>query len=58
MTNIELKALRNKLGLSVTRASRQCDVSARTWQRWESGTQSIPEGAVKLFKMINKIDGH
>ena len=55
MTGQELKALRNKLGLSVTKASRQCEVSARSWQRWESGTQSIPEGAIKLFKLLNKV---
>ena len=55
MTGQELKLLRNKLGLSVTKASRQCEVSARTWQRWESESMKIPEGAVKLFKLLNKV---
>ena len=55
VTGKELKALRNYLGLSVTKASRQVEVSARTWQRWEQGTQNIPEGAMKLFKLLNKV---
>lgn len=54
MTGEELKALRNKLGLSVTKASRQVEVSARTWQRWEAGDQDIPAGAVKLFLLLNE----
>ena len=60
MNGSELKKLRNRLGLSVTKASRQVEVAARTWQRWESGTQNIPEGAVKLFLLLNadKIRGH
>ena len=56
MTGRELKALRNKLGLSVTKASRQVEVSARSWQRWESGAQQIPDGALKLFRIINGLE--
>lgn len=56
MTGTELKALRKKLGLSLAQASRQVEVSARTWARWESGVQTIPEGAVKLFRILNKLD--
>ena len=56
MTGRELKALRNKLGLSVTKASRQVEVSARSWQRWESGAQQIPEGALKLFRIVNGLE--
>lgn len=55
MTGRELKKLRNDLGLSVTKASRQVEVAARTWQRWEQGRQDIPEGAVKLFKLLNNV---
>lgn len=62
MTGPELKVLRKKLGLSLAQASKQCEVSVSTWCRWESGEQShdhpkrgIPLGAVKLFKMVNKI---
>lgn len=55
MTGKEIKKLRNDLGLSVTKASRQVEVSARTWQRWESGKWNVPEGAVKLFKLLNGV---
>jgi DNA-binding transcriptional regulator YiaG len=52
----ELKALRKKLGLSLAQASRQVEVSARTWARWESGDQSIPDGALKLFRILNGLE--
>lgn len=55
MTGADLKALRKELGLSLAQASRQVEVSARTWARWEAGDQKIPEGAIKLFKLLNKI---
>ena len=50
----ELKALRKQLGLSLSKASRQVEVSVSTWCRWESGSQRIPEGAMKLFLLLNK----
>lgn len=53
MTGSELKALRKSLGLSLAKASQQVEVSARTWCRWEAGSQPIPLGAIKLFKMLN-----
>jgi DNA-binding transcriptional regulator YiaG len=55
MTGAELKKLRNRLGLSVTAASRQINVSARSWQRWQSGRQKIPAGALELFCLKNKL---
>lgn len=55
MNGSELKALRKELGLSLAQASRQVEVSSRTWCRWEAGNQKIPEGAVKLFKLLNKV---
>ncbi len=56
MTGAELKELRKKLGLSLAAVSRQLEVSARTIARWESGKQKIPEGAIKLFRLLNKLD--
>jgi DNA-binding transcriptional regulator YiaG len=56
MTGTELKTLRRKLGLSLARAARQVEVSARTWARWEAGEQTIPDGAVKLFKIMNRVE--
>lgn len=56
MTGAELKKLRKKLGLSLAQASRQVEVSARTWARWEAGGQDIPAGALKLFKIVNGLE--
>jgi DNA-binding transcriptional regulator YiaG len=55
MTGPDLKRLRKKFGLSLAEASRQVEVTPRTWARWESGDRRIPEGAVKLFKMVNGV---
>jgi transcriptional regulator with XRE-family HTH domain len=55
MTGARLKNLRYKLKLSLAEASRQVEVSARTWCRWEAGETPVPERAVKLFKLLNKV---
>jgi transcriptional regulator with XRE-family HTH domain len=49
----ELKRWRKELGLSLAQAARQVEVSPRTWARWEAGDQKIPEGALKLFRLLN-----
>lgn len=54
MKGAELKKLRKRLGLSLAQASRQVEVSARTWARWE--VKGAPEGAVKLFRIVNKLE--
>ncbi len=54
MTGGELKERRKTLGLSLAQLARQLEVSGRTIARWESGQQSIPLGAVKLFLLLNK----
>ena len=56
MEGSELKKLRKKLGLSLAQAARQVEVSARTWARWEAGDQAVPEGAMKLFRILNKLE--
>lgn len=55
MNGAELKDLRKSLNISLAQAARQVEVSARTWCRWESGEQKIPEGSLKLFKILNKL---
>jgi len=55
MTGAELKALRYKLKLSLAQAARQVEVSVSTWCRWEANKKPVPAGAVKLFKLLNKI---
>ena len=54
MTGSELKGLRKLLGLSLAQAARQVEVSVRTWARWET-SERVPEGAVKLFKIVNRL---
>jgi DNA-binding transcriptional regulator YiaG len=52
MTGAELKALRKSIGLSLAQASRQVEVSSRTWARWEVSDEP-PQGAIKLFQIEN-----
>ncbi len=54
MTGEELKRLRKSLCLSISKSARQVEVSSRTWARWEAGNQRIPDGAVKLFLVLNE----
>ena len=56
MNASELKSQRQNLGLSIAQAARQVKVHPRTWARWESGRQAIPEGAVQLFRILNKLE--
>jgi predicted transcriptional regulator len=55
MTADELKKLRIEAGLSISRAARMMHVADRTWCRYESGKQAIPEGVVELFCIKNKM---
>jgi DNA-binding transcriptional regulator YiaG len=50
----ELKRLRESHGLSIAKAARQVEVTPRTWTRWESGDRQIPDGAIKLFRLLNE----
>jgi len=56
MTPEKLKALRNKLGLSVPKAAGQVHVTPRTWARYEAGDRSIPDGVIHLFCLLNNLD--
>lgn len=56
MDGKELKKLRNDLGLSVAKASRQVEVNPRTWARWERDEQAIPDGAIRLLRLLNGLD--
>ena len=51
MTHDELKSKRKAHGLSISKAARLVHVSDRTWLRYESGKQAIPEGVVELFNI-------
>lgn len=52
MTGTELKQLRKSLRLSLSTASRQVEVTPRTWARWEAA-EKVPPGVVKLFRIEN-----
>jgi transcriptional regulator with XRE-family HTH domain len=52
MTGAELKKLRKLLGLSLTQASRQVEISTRTWARWEA-SEKVPNFAVEIFENAN-----
>jgi len=54
MTGAELKKLRKSMGLSLSQASRQVQVSQRTWARWET-CDRVPDGPLKLFRLENKL---
>ena len=52
----QLKALRNKLGLSVIQAAEQVHVTGRSWSRYEDGTRPVPDGVIHLFCILNDLD--
>lgn len=52
----ELKALRYRFKLSLAQAAKQVEVSPRTWARWEAGKKPVPEGALRLFRILNKLE--
>jgi DNA-binding transcriptional regulator YiaG len=56
MDGQKLKALRKELKLSLAQAARQVEISPRTWARWEAGDSKPPEGAIKLFLILNKLE--
>jgi transcriptional regulator with XRE-family HTH domain len=55
LTGAELKQLRKSLNLSLAQAARQVEVTPRTWARWETSEQ-VPDGAVKLFRVVNGLE--
>jgi DNA-binding transcriptional regulator YiaG len=52
----ELKTLRKNLGLSLSKAAKQVEVSPRTWCYWESGQIRISRPAEKLFRILNNLE--
>lgn len=56
MNPAELKALRMEQGDSITEAANKVHVSARSWQRYESGDRKIPEGVIHLYCIQSGID--
>lgn len=49
--NVDVKAIRSKLGLSQTEFSRRYALSQRSLQEWEQGRRR-PEGAVRAYLTV------
>jgi len=49
MTNIELKQLRERLGLTQSQAAALIYSSTRAWQQWESGERQMSRALCELF---------
>jgi len=48
----QLRNLRIRVGLSKARAARACDVSDRSYSRWETGEREPPEFAFRVLRSI------
>lgn len=55
MNNLQLKALRQGLGLTVAEAAEfpAINVTKRTFQRWEDGTRSVPNDIEEIFFLMS-----
>lgn len=51
-TRKQLRELRKRYGISQARAAELVHVQRRAWERWESGSRSVPEMAVHLFCLL------
>lgn len=49
-----IKAIRNKLGLTQAELAKLANVSVKTIERWESGTKAITGPIVTLAKILNE----
>ncbi|MDP8173146.1 DUF1870 family protein [Pasteurella skyensis] len=54
LNNIELKAVRQGLGLSVAEACDIVNVKKRTWQYWEAGRSPVPDDVSETFLKFKK----
>ena len=50
-----LRSAREALDLSTTQAAALVHASRRSWERWESGAQRVPEATLELF--LEKLQG-
>lgn len=54
MNNLELKAQRQSLGLTVADAAELCNVTKRSFQYWEAGTWAVPKDVnLQFFTMAS-----
>ncbi|KQB56129.1 MULTISPECIES: helix-turn-helix transcriptional regulator [Acidovorax] len=50
-----LRSAREALNLTTTQAAALVHASRRSWERWESGVQRVPEATLELF--LEKLQG-
>lgn len=55
MTPLELRAVRERLGLTQGAAARLVGVDGRTWRRWENDERDIPEPVVRLVWLLERL---
>ncbi len=55
ITPKQIRALRKRLGLSLSKVASQVHVSSRTWARYEAGERHIPEAILHLFCSLNGV---
>lgn len=53
MNNLQLKAIRQGLGLEVSEAAELCGVQKRSFNYWEQGERGIPEDVDLLFFQLS-----
>jgi putative transcriptional regulator len=58
MTKEELKAARQRLGLTQAGLAEKLGVSRRTVEAWESGRRNIPAPIEKLVNILEQGHGH
>ena len=50
----EIKAWRERFGLSQTKAARLLPTEPRTWQRWEAGENEPPEYLLRALRDLER----
>ncbi len=51
-----LKAIRINAQKTQAQAAEECEVTLRTWERWEADERAVSLSAVKLFCLLNRIE--
>ena len=57
MTCKQIRAIRDRLGLTQTELAERVGVARNTVTRWESGTLGIKESAARLLRMLAEQSG-
>lgn len=55
MTPAEIRATRERLGLTQGAAARLCGVDGRTWRRYEAGGHGMHEPVARLLRLLEAV---